>query len=105
MIHILIALLMLVLGYLVKYKRWCWLIAGYNTSSKKEKAQYDTAALCSGVGNFLFILAALLFVAALGEYLDRAWIVSVAWIIFSAGCVVFIIYANTGGRFRKKEGC
>ncbi len=105
MIHILIGLLILVLGYLVKYRRWSWLIAGYNTSSEDEKAQYDTAALCSGVGSFLFILAALLFVAALGEYLDRAWIVSVVWIMFSAACVVFIIYANTGGRYRKKGGC
>ncbi len=105
MIHILIGLLILVLGYLVKYRHWSWLIAGYNTSSEKERAQYETADLCSGVGNFLFILAALLFVAALGEYLDTAWIVSVTWIIFATACVVFVIYANTGGRYRKKGGC
>ncbi len=104
MIHILIGLLILVLGYLVKYRRWSWLIAGYNTSSAEGKAQYDTAALCSGVGNFLFVLAALLFIAALGEYLDRAWIVSVAWIMFAAASVVFLVYANTGGRYRKKKG-
>jgi len=47
-------MLLIVLGYLVKYKKWSWLIAGYNTSSKKEKAKYNTLALCSGVGNFLF---------------------------------------------------
>jgi len=102
MIHILIGLLMLVLGYLVKYRRWSWLIAGYNTSSAEEKDQYDTAALCNGVGNFLFILATLLFIAALGEYMDRAWIVSAAWIMFIAATVVFLVYANTGGRYRKK---
>jgi len=104
MIHILIGLLMIVLGYMVKYRRWSWLIAGYNTSSAEEKDQYDTAALCSGVGNFLFILAALLFIAALGEYMDRAWIVSAAWIMFAAASVVFLVYANTGGRYRKEGG-
>jgi len=102
MIHILIGLLMLVLGYLVKYRQWSWLIAGYNTSSAEEKAQYDTTALCSGVGNFLFVLAALLFIAALGEYLERAWIVSTTWIMFIAATVVFLFYANMGGRYRKK---
>ena len=49
-------LLMAFLGYLIKVKRWSWLIAGFNTSSAKAKAKYDEAALCNATGIFLYIL-------------------------------------------------
>ncbi|NLY10246.1 MAG: DUF3784 domain-containing protein, partial [Firmicutes bacterium] len=45
MIHLGSAILMLIFSYLVKVKRWSWLIAGYNTSSKAEKDKYDEEAL------------------------------------------------------------
>lgn len=103
MVHILMAMLMLMLGYLVKYQQWSWLIAGYNTSTKQEKEKYDQAALCNGVGNFLFILAGLLFIAALGDFMDTAWVVAMGWILFTAAVAVFLVYANTGGRFKSRE--
>ena len=100
MVHIYMVMLLIVLGYLIKHKQWSWLIAGYNTSSKKEKAKYDTAALCSGVGNFLFILAGILLITALGEFLEAVWIISFSWILFSAAIITFLIYANTGNRYK-----
>ena len=101
MFHLYMVVLFIVLGYLVKYKQWSWLIAGYNTSSKKEKAKYDTAALCSGVGNFLFLLAGILLIAALGEILDAAWMISFSWLVFTVVIIAFLIYANTGNRYKK----
>lgn len=100
MVHIYMVLLLILLGYLIKYKQWSWLIAGYNTSSRKEKAKYDTVALCSGVGNFLFILAGILLIAALGELLEARWVVSFSWLLFSAAIIAFLIYANTGNRYK-----
>ncbi len=84
MTHLLTALLLLLLGYLVKYRQWSWLIAGYNTSSKKAKDTYDKEALCNGVGNFLFLLAGILGLAFIGEYFGASWLVSLSWGVSSS---------------------
>ncbi len=101
MSHLFIAAMLFVLGYLVKYKRWSWLIAGYNTSSKDEKAKYDKEALCHGVGNIVLLLGGVVILAAVGEFLNFAWIVSFSWILFTVIIIVFLIYANTGNRYKK----
>ena len=101
MTHLAMALLMMLLGYLVKFRRWSWMIAGYNTSSPKEKNAYDIEALCSGVGHFLFVLAGILGFAFLGEWLEIPWLGAVSWAGFVGATVVFLIYANTGNRYRK----
>ena len=56
MIHIETGLLLIILGYLIKKKKMIWMIAGYNTSSAKKKAEYDSEALASGMGKFLYTL-------------------------------------------------
>lgn len=53
-------LLTLLMGVAVKHLKWYWLISGYNTMSKEKKQQVDADGLGRYVGNFMFILAALL---------------------------------------------
>ncbi len=101
LIHIGIGLLLVILGYLMKVKQWSWLIAGYNTSSVEEKAKYDTAALCNGVGNFMYFLGFTLFIAATGFLLEARWTTETGWVLFIAAVIVFLVYANTGGRYKK----
>ena len=100
-IHIGIGVLLVILGYLIKVKQWTWLIAGYNTSSAEEKAKYDTAALCNGVGNILFFLGFTLFIASAGFFLEAEWITDAGWGLFIAAIIGFVVYANTGGRYKK----
>ncbi|WP_035571536.1 DUF3784 domain-containing protein [Halonatronum saccharophilum] len=100
MTHIVMGLLLIVLAYLIRYRKWSWLIVGYNTSSKEEKKKYNKEALCNGVGNLLFILSGIAFVAALGEFWRVGWIVSFSWVLFSIVILVVIIYMNTGNRFK-----
>ena len=99
--HLALALFLVLLGCLIKYGRVDWLIAGYNTSSKEEKAQYDVDALCRGVGNFLFVLAGTLIIPAAGGFFKSEWAIHVGWILFTAASIVFVVYANTGSRYRK----
>ena len=101
LIHIGIGLLLVILGYLIKVKQWSWLIAGYNTSSAEEKQKYDTAALCNGVGNFMYFLGFSLFVASIGFFLEVRWIASMGWGLFVVAVIVFLVYANTGVRYKK----
>lgn len=101
LIHVGMGLMLFLLGYLMKVKQWSWLIAGYNTSSVEEKAKYDTVALCNGVGKFMSFLGFTLFIASLGFLLDATMITALGWGLFIGGTIVFLIYANTGGRYKK----
>jgi hypothetical protein len=38
-------LLFIALGALIKYAKWYWLIAGYNTATPEEKKNIDIEAL------------------------------------------------------------
>ena len=96
------AALLAVVEYLVRFRRWAWLIAGYNTSSRASKERYDRDALTRGVGNFAFLLTALLMVAGLGVLVELDWVTDAAMVLLVAAILVFLIYANTRGRYLKR---
>lgn len=97
------AAVLALLGYLIRFRRWAWLISGYNTSSKAAKARYDVAALTRGVGNFTFLLAALLLAAAVGSFAGLGWVPLAATVALVVAALVFLAYANTGGRYRRRR--
>jgi hypothetical protein len=99
-IHLSMALLLALLGCLIKYGKVAWLISGYNTSPKEEKEQYNVDALCRGVGHFLFALAGILIIPAAGSFFNVEWAILAGWILFTLTSIAFIIYANTGNRYR-----
>ena len=101
MINLLIGISLIILGFLIKYRQWSFLIAGYNTASKEEKEQYDKTALCNGLGKILFLLGGILFIAFLGDFLEISWLLNFSWILFSVVILFFVIYANTGNRYKK----
>lgn len=92
---------LIIFGYLIGYKKWSFLIAGYNTSSKEEKQKYDEDALCKGMGKLLFLLGGITFISSLGALFKISWIINFSWILFSVIIIVFVIYANTGNRYKK----
>ncbi|MCW3491681.1 DUF3784 domain-containing protein [Dethiobacter alkaliphilus] len=96
-----VPLLLILLGYLVKVKRWSWLIAGYNTSSKAEKEKYDEEALCRFVGNLLFVLGGLNLLTILGFERNITWLAWSSMVVFFVVVLVALIYANTGNRLKK----
>lgn len=100
-VHVGLGLLLITLGYLIKVKQWTWLIAGYNTSSAEEKAKYDTVALCNGVGKFLYSLGVIQVGASMGFLLRARWITSAAYGLFVVAVIIFLVYANTGGRYKR----
>ena len=100
MIHIGTGLLLIFLEYLIKVKKMTWMIAGYNTSSAKKKAQYNTDALAEGMGKFLYTLGGIAIVGSVGEIFDHPVIMYISWSVFSLYMVFFLIYANTGGRYK-----
>lgn len=97
------ALVLGVIGYLLRFRHWGWLVSGYNTSSKDAKARYDVIALTRGVGNFTFLLSAIQVVAGVGLLAGVQWVMVAAMVSLAVASVVFLVYANTGRRYLKKQ--
>ncbi len=82
------------LGGALKYFKWDWLIAGYNTMSKEKKQEVDIEGLRNFMSNSMFIMAAISLVAflfAYAGYNTSALVVFVMIIIYS---VFMIFYAQ-----------
>ena len=83
--------------------RGAWLIAGYNTMPKEERGRYNEKALCRFMGKLmLYCAGCVLVMGADGIWPGRGlWFAGIIWLLI--GAVGAVIYANTGGRFLKKD--
>ena len=80
-----------------------WLIAGYNTMRIEKQEKYDKKALCRFVGWLLIAIAACMAMVVASVYLKLAWLGVCGGVAIVALAIAAVIYANTGGRFKKKE--
>ena len=101
-IHCGVILLFLLLGLVFSRGKGAFLIAGYNTASREEKAKYDEKALCRCMGKLMFALAGTWAPIALSALLGRMWLLWLGLGLFLVVCFGGVIYMNTGSRFRKK---
>ena len=75
-----------------------WLISGYNTSSKEEKAKYDEKKLCRTMGLGMAVIAVLILVMGLIEDVLAASFIYVFIGIAVIDCIVIIIVSHTACR-------
>ncbi len=61
---IFVGILCIVLGILVRYFKFYWLISGYNTMSKEKRKNVDTEPLGRLMGNFMFLLGGAMILGA-----------------------------------------
>ena len=100
-ISAIIGIVMIVMSILLLMGKGGSLIAGYNTMSEMEKAQYDEVALCKFMGKILLPIGILCPCVAIGAAYNINWLVTL-FIIVTVGLVVYaVVYCNTGTRFRK----
>ena len=72
-----------------------WLISGYNTASKEEKAKYNEKKLCRTMGIGMSIIAILLLIMGVFENILPAFFVYIALGIILADVVIIIVLGNT----------
>lgn len=96
-----IMLLLIAMSIVLLMGKGAWLIAGYNTLSREEKAKYDSAALCKFIGKYLLSIGLLMPAIPVGGILEINWlsIVYIAYVLISA--IFVMVYCNTGNRFKK----
>lgn len=105
MIFLLPTAILLIVGWLIKYKKVTWLISGYNTASKEEKEKYDIEKLCRYMGDYLFILAALFLMMSFLPMLYPEYEEMILWIMGGMIAVVAIggiVFLSTGNRVKKQ---
>jgi len=57
-----VAILFIVLGILIKYRKMYWLIAGYNTMPKEEKENHNIEGIANVFRNAMFGMALIIIV-------------------------------------------
>jgi hypothetical protein len=89
---ILAAIIFIVLGVLIKYGKMYFLIAGYNTMSKKEKEKYDIKGIATVFKNAMFGMAFMIIIGyCLSLFLKNYAIQNYAfWISIAVGTPILI---------------
>jgi preprotein translocase subunit SecG len=100
-VHIVFALMFLLLGTVFMRGKGAFLIAGYNTSSKEEKAKYNEKALCVFMGRIMFLFVVCFLIMATSDLLNSMIPLWIGLALFFCIAIFAVIYANTGNRFRK----
>lgn len=94
--------LMLFLGIIIRVFNLSGLIAGYNTSSPKEKAKYNEKALTRFVGSMLIVSGGILLIAGIFVVLNVAseFIMAASWALFFVIMIFGLFYVNLSPRFK-----
>lgn len=101
-VHLAVALLFALLGFVFLRGKGAALIAGYNTASEEERLEIDEKKLCRFMGKLMFVLAGCWAVAALSDVFHTKTLLWVGITLFLVAVIGGVIYANTGHRFEKK---
>jgi hypothetical protein len=96
-----IALLLLIMGVFLLMGKGAFLIAGFNMMPPAEKARYNVRKLTFSVGILLILTAVLMMVMTVAIHFDLMWLVIVTVALMTVVPIVFVVYANTGGRFKR----
>ena len=95
---IVLAVLLLIMGIFILIGKGDNLIAGYNTSSKEERSQYNIKRLRGLIGGFLLILAPMMVLLLGEESLASGFSFSALTLVL---CIVVVILANTWAKKKK----
>jgi hypothetical protein len=94
---------MLVMAAFLLNGKGAFLIVGYNTMPAKEQARLDEKALCRSVGWLLIAVSACTAFVPVGLASGMLWVTYVGIALIFAITVGYLVYANTGNRFHKRE--
>lgn len=99
-----VALIFTIFAIILSKGKGASLLAGYNTMSEEEKAQYDETALCKFMGKIMFGFSFSILLFALSEFLNNKIFFVIGLVLFLALLVFSLVYSNTNDRFKKKTG-
>lgn len=96
---VIVSFILLILGFIIFIGKGDNLIAGYNTASKEEKAQYNIKRLRGLIGGMLLLLAPMTFNLLRKETMTATWTFVGLTFVLS---IVVVILANTWAKKKDK---
>lgn len=104
-LFVLAALFFIISGFLYSGKG-SWLIAGFGTSSRKERAKYEEKKVCRAMGVFCTICGGMLcLLAYLGSRVERGQMAEEQLLPFGIAFLVVLLAALAGvARYIRKTG-
>ena len=94
----------LVFGLIIQTGKANFLIAGYNTMSKKEQSEWDAKALSKFTGWVLLVLPSVILLLVCIpislNFFPYAMLIA-SWVLFTLIIIVGSIYINISRRFRQ----
>ena len=95
---------MVIMAVFLLNVKGAFLIAGYNTMSKTERAKYNEKALCRFTGWLLIALSFCMLLIPAGIFLEMPWLIYRGVELILVLSIGAVIYSNTGNHFRLAEG-
>lgn len=99
---IIAAAVFITLGLLLCSGRCLTLVTGYFAATPPQRERFDKRALGRFTGGLMFFFAACIMLVMAGIVFDLAWMDWAVIVLASVGGVGAFVYANTGGRFRRR---
>ena len=93
-IHLVMTGLCVLLGIVFAAGKGTGLIAGYNTATAEEKANYDKKKLCKAMSRLMFALAGCWLVTASSEIFKKIALLWLGLALFLSVSVVGAVYVN-----------
>ncbi|ANC77449.1 hypothetical protein ABE65_011830 [Fictibacillus phosphorivorans] len=91
----------LIFAILLSKGKGASLLAGYNTMSDSEKAQYDEVDLCKFMGKIMYGISFSILLFALSEMLENQILFIIGLISLLTFIIFALVYSNTRNRFKK----
>lgn len=96
------------LGVGIKYFKWYFLISGYNTMGKEQKKNVDTEGLGSLMGNYMFLIASLMWITGIFTLLGYKSISTYLYFVIIPATIILINkaqkYDHNGDSKKGKKG-
>lgn len=97
-----VVLILIILGIVFLNGKGSFLIAGYNTMSTQEKAQWDEGALCQATGILMFLFAGCFSIIGLSILFYNYILLTVSILLILVVAFGSIIYINTSKKLKRK---
>ncbi|WP_308222690.1 DUF3784 domain-containing protein [Metabacillus halosaccharovorans] len=81
-VHLILLIPFLIFAYVLSKGKGAFLLAGYNTLSEDEKAQYDEVAMCKFMSKIMYGISFSLFLWALSEGLKNQILFIIGYFIY-----------------------
>ena len=100
-VNFIILIPLLILAIFLSKGKGAFLIAGYNTMSEEEKAQYDEVAMCKFMSKIMYGICFSIFLWGLSELLQMQILFIIGLVLFMGLIIFALTYLNTGKRFKR----